>query len=116
VRRNPLLRSRDGRRYLLAQLMDSIGGGLALIALPWLVLDAGGSSSLAGAAYLLGTVPYVVLGLPAGDAGDRWQRRRIMVAGSALQCVAALVLPLTVVAGRSVHALPVALIFAAGSA
>jgi MFS family permease len=114
VRRNPLLRSRDGRRYLIAQLMDAIGGGLALIALPWLVLDAGGSRSLAGAAYLLGTVPYVLLGLPAGDAGDRWPRRRIMVGGSVLQAAAALVLPVAVAAGVSAHALPMALIFAAG--
>ena len=65
---DPLLRSPDGRRYLIAQLMDAIGGGLALVALPWLVLDAGGSRSLAGAAYLMGTVPYVLLGLPAGSA------------------------------------------------
>jgi hypothetical protein len=58
-----LLRSRDGRRFLVAQLMDSMAGGLSLVVLPWMVLDAGGSRSLAGAAFLIATIPYLVLGL-----------------------------------------------------
>ncbi len=111
---NPLLRSPDGRRYLIAQLMDAIGGGLALVALPWLVLDAGGSRSLAGAAYLMGTVPYVLLGLPAGSAGDRWPRRRTMIVATCVQAAAAAVLPIVVATGRPVRELPLALVFAAG--
>ena len=54
-----LLRSRDGRRFLVAQLMDSMAGGLSLVVLPWMVLDAGGSRSLAGAAFLIATIPYL---------------------------------------------------------
>ena len=61
VIQNPLLRSRDGLLYLIAQLMDAIGGGIALVALPWLALDTGGSRTLAGAAYPIGTLPYVPL-------------------------------------------------------
>jgi MFS family permease len=114
VIQNPLLRSPDGRRYLIAQLMDAIGGGLALVALPWLVLDAGGSRSLAGAAYLMGTVPYVLLGLPAGSAGDRWPRRRTMIVATCVQAVAAAVLPAVVAGGRPVRELPLVLVFAAG--
>jgi predicted MFS family arabinose efflux permease len=112
--RNALLASRDGRRFLAAQLMDSLCAGLAVVVLPWLVLDAGGSRSAAGAAFLAGTVPYVVLGLHAGHAGDRHPRRQLLVAGSLLQCVMALLVPAVVLAGAEVHDLPVALIFATG--
>ncbi len=111
---NPLLRSRDGLLYLIAQLMDAIGGGIALVALPWLVLDTGGSRTLAGAAYLIGTLPYVILGITAGDLGDRLPRRRIMVVATVGQAAAAAALPLTVALGRPSDRLPVALIFAAG--
>jgi MFS family permease len=111
---NPLLRSRDGLLYLIAQLMDAIGGGIALVALPWLVLDVGGSRTLAGAAYLIGTLPYVLLGITAGDLGDRLPRRRIMVLATAGQAAAAAALPVTVALGRPSDRLPLALIFAAG--
>ena len=109
-----LLRSRDGRRFLVAQLMDSMAGGLSLVVLPWMVLDAGGSRSLAGAAFLIATIPYLVLGLHAGELGDRRGRRRIMVTAAVLQAVAASVLPLTVALGPAASDLPLALIFAAG--
>ncbi len=84
------------------------------MALPWMVLDAGGSRALAGAAYLMGTVPYVLLGLPAGHTGDRRSRRRVLIAGSVVQAAFAVVLPLTVAFGRAPGRLPIALIFAAG--
>ena len=111
---NPLLRSADGWRYLVAQLMDAIGGGLALVVLPWVVLDTGGSRSLAGAAFLIGTVPYVVLGLPAGHTGDRWPRKRVMIVATCGQAIAALLLPAAVALGRPEHELPLAFVFACG--
>jgi MFS family permease len=114
--RGVLLPSGDGRRFLIAQLMDSMAGGLSLVVLPWMVLDAGGSRSLAGAAFLLGTIPYLVLGLHAGELGDRRRRRPIMVLSASLQGVAAASLPLIVALGPAARDLPVALIFAAGMA
>jgi predicted MFS family arabinose efflux permease len=109
-----LLRSRDGRRFLTAQLMDSMAGGLSLVVLPWIVLDAGGSRSLAGAAFLIATVPYLLLGLHAGELGDRRRRKPIMVWAAALQAVAAAVLPAIVALGPAARDLPIALVFAAG--
>jgi MFS family permease len=114
--RNALLRSRDGRRFLAAQLMDALAAGLATVVLPWLVLDAGGSRALAGSAFLLGTIPYLLLGLPAGGYGDHHPRRRIMVTAAALQGAGAVILPLTVALGARASHLPIALIFAAGMA
>ena len=109
-----LLRSRDGRRFLVAQLMDSMAGGLSLVVLPWIVLDAGGSRSLAGAAFLIATIPYLALGLHAGELGDRRRRQPIMVWSAAIQAAAAAVLPAIVALGPAARDLPVALIFAAG--
>ena len=106
--------TRDGRRFLVAQLMDSLGGGLSSVVLPWLVLDAGGSRSEAGAAFLVGTLPYVLLGLPAGDVGDRHRRRRVMELGVTGQLLSALVIPVVVLAGTDARHLPLALIYTAG--
>ncbi|MDX6535618.1 MAG: hypothetical protein QOF68_3362 [Gaiellales bacterium] len=94
--------------------MDSLGGGLSFVVLPWLVLDAGGSPSEAAAAFLVGTIPYVLLGLPAGDVGDRRQRRRVMELGVMVQLAAALVIPVVVLAGTDARQLPLVLIYAAG--
>jgi len=112
--RNVLLTTADGRRFLIAQLMDSLGGGLSSVVLPWLVLDAGGSGTEAGAAYLVGTIPYVLLGLPAGDIGDRHSRRRVMVLGALAQLAAALIVPLVVLSGTDASDLPLIVIYAAG--
>ena len=112
--RGVLLRSRDGRRFLVAQLMDSMAGGLSLVVLPWIVLDAGGSRSLAGAAFLIATIPYLALGLHAGELGDRRRRQPVMVWAAAFQAVAAAVLPVIVALGPAAGDLPIALIFAAG--
>jgi MFS family permease len=109
----PLLRTADGRLFLAAQLMDSLSAGISLVALPWLVLDAGGTQSQAGAAFLAGTLPYVVLGLNAGHVGDHRPRRRVMVTGTAVQTAAAAVIPLALAGGVAVENMPLALIYAA---
>ena len=109
----PLLRTADGRLFLAAQLMDSLSAGISLVALPWLVLDAGGTQSQAGAAFLAGTLPYVVLGLNAGHVGDHRPRSRVMVTGTAVQTAAAAVIPLGLAGGVAVEDMPLALIYAA---
>jgi MFS family permease len=110
---SPLLRTGAGRKFLAAQLMDSLAAGISLVALPWLVLDAGGTQSQAGAAFLAGTLPYVALGLHAGHVGDHRPRKRVMVAGTAVQAVAALVIPLVLGSGVDVEDVPIALIYVA---
>jgi MFS family permease len=110
---SPLLRTGAGRKFLAAQLMDSLAAGISLVALPWLVLDAGGTQSQAGAAFLAGTLPYVALGLHAGHVGDHRPRKRVMVAGTIVQTAAALVIPLVLAGGIDVEDVPIALIYAA---
>lgn len=109
-----MLRSGDGRRLLGAQLCDHFGVGLALVALPWLVLDGGGGPALAGVVFAAGAVPYVVFGLPAGVAGDRRSRKKLMIAAHLLQAVVAAVLPLWALAGHPPVAVVLASAFAVG--
>jgi len=103
---SPLLRTADGRLFLTAQLMDSLAAGISLVALPWLVLDAGGTQSQAGAAFLAGTLPYVALGLHAGHTGDHRPRRRVMVTGTGVQTAAAVVSPLALTCSVAVEEMP----------
>ncbi len=111
---NALLRTRDGRCLLGAQLCDHFGVGLALVALPWLVLDGGGGPALAGLVFAAGAVPYVVFGLPAGVAGDRRSRKKVMLAAHLLQALFAAVLPLWALAGDVPVGVVLASAFAVG--
>jgi MFS family permease len=66
---------------------------LSLVAVPWLLLDRGAGTGLAGLAYALTLLPYVAFGLIAGAMGDRTGRRRLMYRSHALQALAAAVIP-----------------------
>src|SRR4051812_42888182 len=111
-----MLAVRDGRLLLAAQSLDALAIGVAGVALPWLVLNGGGSHGQAGLVFALTVVPYVVFGLVAGAAGDRFPRRAVMLWAHAVQAALAAVIPLWTIA----HVPPVAAIlplaFAIGSA
>jgi len=92
-RRNPLLSNRDGRLFVAAQSGSVIAAGIANVALPWLVLDAGGSPGLAGLVFTVGVLPYLLFGLPSGLIGDRFPRKLVMAVGNAFQAAVAVVIP-----------------------
>jgi len=113
---HPLLAARDGRLLLAAQSLDALAIGVAGVALPWLVLKSGGSHGEAGAVYALTVVPYVVFGLPAGAAGDRFPRRAVMLWAHTCQAAVASVIPLWTITGTPPLAAILPLAFAIGSA
>ncbi len=96
---HPMLAVRDGRLLLTAQASDAMAIGVAAVALPWLVLKAGGSHGQAGLVYALTVVPYVVFGLLAGALSDRHAPRVVMLSAHAFQTLCALVIPLWTIAG-----------------
>ncbi len=57
---------------------------MTMVALPLLVYQRTGSAALSGLLAAVESVPYLVLGLPAGALVDRWDPRRTMVATSVL--------------------------------
>lgn len=78
---------------MLAQFADHFAIGIANVALPWLVLSGGGGIGLAGLIFALGTLPYLLFGLPAGVAGDRRSRKRIMLVAYLSQALLAGIIP-----------------------
>jgi predicted MFS family arabinose efflux permease len=74
-----LWRNRD---YLLlwnGQIVSTIGSQVSQLALPLLILALTHSPAQAGIAGALRTLPYLILGLPAGALVDRWNRRLVMI-------------------------------------
>jgi MFS family permease len=107
---NPLLSGRDGRLFLAAQALDALAVGISTVALPWLVLDGGGSAGAAGLVATMALVPYVLFGLVAGVAGDRFARRQLLLGAHTVQALAAIVIPLwTIEAGTP----PIGIVLAA---
>jgi len=112
---NPLLAVRDGRLLLAAQSLDCVALGVSSIALPWLVLDGGGSATAAGVVYAFSVVPYVVFGLMAGVVGDRFRRRTVLWTMHLSQVLAALLVPIWAIAGQPPLAVILVAAFAIGT-
>ena len=111
---NAMVRTGDGRRLLGAQVCDHFALGLGIVAFPWLVLDGGGGPSLAGLVFTVAAIPYVLFGLPAGVAGDRYSRKKMMVGGHLGQALCAGLLPLWALGASPPVALVLACAFAVG--
>jgi len=111
-----MLQTRDGRLFLGAQSLDATAIGVAQVALPWLVLDATGSEAQAGLVFMLGVLPYVVFGLPAGGRAARFRRQRVIWMAHAFQAVIACVVPLWAITGTPPIAIVASTAFLIGSA
>ncbi len=98
-RRNPLLRSRDGRALLLTQAMHALAQGMMTVIIPWLILENGGSMSQAAVGFAITFVPFLLLAVPAGIAGDRMARRPLMGGALTLGVLVAAILAVVLGAG-----------------
>jgi MFS family permease len=75
----PLWRNGDFLRLWYGQVVSTVGSGVSRLALPLVVLALTGSPLQAGLIGAAQTVPFVVLGLPAGALLDRWNRKQVMI-------------------------------------
>lgn len=98
-RRNPLLRSRDGRALLITQAAHALAQGMMTVIIPWLILEHGGSLSQAAVGFAITFVPFLLLAVPAGIAGDRLARRPLMGVALTVGVVIAATLALVLGAG-----------------
>ncbi len=73
-------------------LVSDLGDWMLLVALPVYVFQLTGSAFITSTVFVVELVPALVVGQLAGVFVDRWDRRRILVAGGLLQAV--LLLPL----------------------
>ncbi|MEU4626610.1 MFS transporter [Actinoplanes sp. NPDC023801] len=94
-----LSRNRDYRLLWLSQACAEFGHNATTIAFPLLILAMSGSTAASGLVLSTIAVAQLVVGLPAGAAADRWNRKGMMLACEAAQVVALVSLVAAVMAG-----------------
>jgi predicted MFS family arabinose efflux permease len=95
----PLHRNRDFVLLWTGQAVSVLGSRVSGIAYPLLVLALTGSPAEAGLVGFAGTLPYLLVQLPAGVWLDRWNRKRAMIAADAVRGVALASIPVAWWAG-----------------
>ena len=76
---SPLWRHRDYLFLWGGQVVSSTGTQVSQLALPLLILALTHSPAQAGIASALRSIPYLMLGFPAGALVDRWNRKWTMI-------------------------------------
>ena len=80
-----LLRHANFRRFLIGRVTSALGTNIALLALVFGLLDLGASAATLGLVLAANTIPQVILTLLGGVIGDRFERRRVMIATDTVQ-------------------------------
>lgn len=78
-----MLAQRPFRLLWLAHTMPAAGSAITQAILPILLYQLTGSVVQTAVLLLMTTMPYLLLGLPAGAVADRTNRRRVMLVGCA---------------------------------
>ena len=87
-----VLRTEPQFRLLFAgQVLSIIGDRVMLVALPFAVLEAGGSVSTVGLVVGAQLAPFLVFALVGGVISDRTDRRRVLIASDAVRLVVQIV-------------------------
>ncbi len=91
--------SRDWVLLWSGQLVSVVGTQVSQLAYPLLMLALTDSPAQAGFLSAARTIPYLLLGLPAGALVDRWDRRRVMIVCDAGRALALGSIPLALAFG-----------------
>ena len=84
----PLRRNRDLVLFQSGQLLSAIGTSMASIAYPLLTLAVTHSPAKAGVVSFAQFLPIMVFSLASGVAGDRGDRKRLMIASDIVRAIA----------------------------
>ena len=103
------------RAFLGGQAVSMIGDGLAILAIPLLVMQLTGSPLAAVLASLPGSVGYLAAGLPAGVLADRANPWLVLIAGDVIRALIFLTLFVLTGSRAIAPALILSLAFAAGA-
>jgi MFS family permease len=86
------LRHVNYRYYFFGQLVSTSGTWMQTAAQSWLVYRLTGSGALLGLVAAAGQIPSLFVGLLAGAAADRFNRRRLLMLTQTLSLIQALIL------------------------
>ena len=84
------LRFRNGRLFIGGILISVIGQKMTEVAIGWELYERTGSAFILGLVGLVLVIPVFCLSLPAGDASDRFNRKRIAIVAQAILVFACL--------------------------
>ncbi len=90
--RRAVLRNRDFTRFIAARFLATLAVQMQTVAVGWQVYEVTRNPLDLGLIGLSQFLPFVLLVLPAGHLADSRDRRRILAACFALECVCALLL------------------------
>ena len=96
----PALRHRNFRLFFLGQGTSLIGTWMQNVAQGWLVLQLTNSAYWVGLVSALGSLPVLLVSLPAGVLADRSHRRRVVIATQSLSMVQAFAIAVLIWAHR----------------
>src|SRR4051794_38886810 len=83
-----VLRTEPQFRLLFAgQVLSLVGDRVMLVALPFAVLEAGGSIEAVGLVVTAQLVPFLVFALAGGVIADRGDRRRVLIASDVARLI-----------------------------
>ena len=92
------------RKFLLlwaGELISSIGGGLTSFGLGVYIFNMTGSAAQMALVTLLGFLPPLILGVPAGVLADRYDRRLLMMIGDGLSAVGIIYILICMIRGQA---------------
>ena len=97
-----VLRTEPQFRLLFSgQVLSLVGDRIMLVALPFAVLEAGGSLGAVGLVVTAQLVPFLVFALIGGVVSDRGDRRRVLIASDVARLVVQLAGGLLLVTGAA---------------
>ena len=108
------LRHAAFRRLWTAQFVSNVGSWMQTIAAQWVMTSLTTSALLLSAISAAGSIPVLLLAIPAGALGDLLDRRRLILASQVLMLLAAAVLAVLAAASALTPALLLALLFVIG--
>lgn len=86
-----ILKSRDNKLYLLSVITDNFGSALMAFVLPLMVLDITKSGIHLSIISVIQTLPFLVLGLPAGALTDKFDVKKILIFSDLIRLISYLV-------------------------
>ncbi len=86
-----ILKSRNNRLYLLSVITDNFGSALIAFVLPLMVLDITKNGIHLSIISVIQTLPFLVLGLPAGALTDKFDVKKILIFSDLIRLISYLV-------------------------